>query len=90
MLAVPVTAVYNPDLPSNASISQYLAYDASLFTSTWAISVEVFSVDNAIDSQLSVSWPAGQGPSQTLTIDQTHWSICTIYFADLFRHFDQE
>jgi hypothetical protein len=87
--AVPVTTVYNPDLPSNATIAQYLAYDTSLLTSTWTISVEVFSTDSAIDSRLSVSWPAGQGPSPTLPQNQTHWNICAVYFADLFQRFDQ-
>ena len=86
--AVPVTTVYNPDLPSNATLQQYLAYDASLITSTWTISMEVFSTDSAIDSRLSVSWPAGQGPSPTLPSNQTHWDICVVYFADLFQRFD--
>jgi hypothetical protein len=86
--AVPVTTVYNPDLPSNATIQQYLVYDTSLFTSAWTISVEIFSTDSTIDSRLSVSWPAGQGPSPTLPQSQTHWDICAVYFADLFQHFD--
>jgi hypothetical protein len=86
--AIPVTTVYNPNLPSNATIQQYLAYDTSLFTSTWTTSVEVFSTDSAIDSRLSVSWPAGQGPSPTLPSNQTHWDICAVYFADLFQRFD--
>lgn len=86
--AVPVSAVYNPDLPSNATLQQYLAYDASLATSIWTISVEVFSTDSAIDSRLSVSWPAGQGPSPTISPNQTHWDVCEVYFADLFQRFD--
>lgn len=90
ILAVPVTTVYNPDLPSNATIQQYLAYDETLFTSTWTISVGVYSTDSAIDSRLSVSWPAGQGPSPTLPSDQTHWDICAVYFADLFQQFDMQ
>jgi hypothetical protein len=88
ILAVPITTVYNPDLPSNATIQQYLTYDTSLITSTWTLSVEVFSLDSAIDSRLSVSWPEGQGPSPALPSSQIHWDICAVYFADLFQRFD--
>ena len=63
-------------------------YDTSLLTSPWTISVEVFSTDSTIDSQLSVSWPAGQGPSSTLPSSQTHWDVCVVYFADLFERFN--
>lgn len=90
MLAVPVTAIYNPNLPGNASLNQYLAYGESLGTSTWTISVVVFSTDSAIESRLSVSWPVGQGPSENLPKNQTRWDICSIYFADLFQHFDEQ
>jgi hypothetical protein len=88
ILAVSVTTFYNPDLPSNATLQQELAYDQSLLTSPWTISAAVYSTDSAIDSQLSVSWPDGQGPSPTLSSNRTHWDVCVVYFADLFQHFN--
>ncbi len=88
IVAVPVTTLYNPDLNSNTTLQQLLTYDTSLFTSTWTISVEVFSTDSTIDSQLSIAWPAGQGPSSTLPSSQTHWDVCFVYFADLFQRFN--
>jgi hypothetical protein len=73
-------------IPFNATHngSAFVESDYSKFTSNWNYSVAIstppgFNSASNVTSELSLSWPEGQGPGVT----NTGWAICVVYLPDI-------